>query len=188
MSDRRVSLVRLAIAGWLLAIGYGASRLIVYTLTPGPQASTSASWPEHSVLPRSRQQPAILAFIHPGCPCSAATLRELERLAAGAGSHARGSILLWTHPALPATPPPHIPGFTVVEDREGRIARSFGVRTSGQVLLYARDGALVFRGGITPGRGHSGDNPGSDALQGLLMGETPAIRSFPVFGCSLYAD
>jgi len=43
-------------------------------------------------------------------------------------------------------------------------ARSFGVHTSGQALLYAPDGTLRFAGGITSGSGHAGDNAGVDAI------------------------
>ena len=36
----------------------------------------------------------------------------------------------------------------------------FGAETSGQTLLYDRDGRLLFSGGTTGSRGHDGDNAG----------------------------
>lgn len=85
-----------------------------------------------------------------------------------------------------------IPGVTVKEDPDNNIARSFGVFTSGQTLVYDSDGRLIFNGGITASRGHSGDNYGRDAIIALLQ-EHPARRATlpvtsPVFGCSLRTE
>ena len=62
--------------------------------------------------------------------------------------------------------------------------------TSGQVLLYQPSGRLAFSGGITPARGHSGDNPGSDAVLSLVRREARQADGVPVtcrvFGCPLF--
>ncbi len=50
------------------------------------------------------------------------------------------------------------------------IGAELGSSTSGQVLLYDPSGRLAFSGGITAARGHVGDNAGSDAIVGLVMG------------------
>jgi hypothetical protein len=57
--------------------------------------------------------------------------------------------------------------------------------TSGQVLLYDVSGRLVFRGGITAGRGHAGDNVGRDNVVAFLLHDTVPAESTPVFGCSI---
>jgi hypothetical protein len=81
-----------------------------------------------------------------------------------------------------------IPTVRVVADSNATEARRFGARTSGQVLLYDRRRRLVFSGGITAFRGHSGDNDGRDAIVSVVRGETPGLRTTPVFGCALFGD
>jgi hypothetical protein len=78
-----------------------------------------------------------------------------------------------------------IPGLRVVADVDGREARRFGARTSGEVLVYARDGTLAFEGGITCGRGQEGDNAGLRAAATALRGATGSPRDTPVFGCAI---
>ena len=85
-----------------------------------------------------------------------------------------------------------IPGVHVFEDRGAKVAQSFGAFTSGQTLLYNRDGHLLFKGGITAFRGHSGDNAGRIAILALLQHETPRTSIVPVvtpvLGCSLRGE
>lgn len=78
-----------------------------------------------------------------------------------------------------------IPGVEVHMDDQGRTARLFSARTSGQALLYDAEGRLCFQGGITPARGHAGDNPGSDAIAALVKHRSLSFASTPVFGCAL---
>ena len=72
------------------------------------------------------------------------------------------------------------------------MAKSFGTFTSGQTLLYDSAGRLLFKGGITAYRGHSGDNEGRSLITALLRGDAPAqIKlpvAMPVFGCSLRGE
>jgi len=70
-------------------------------------------------------------------------------------------------------------------DVDGVEARRFGVATSGSTLLYDAAGNLLFLGGITGARGHSGDNAGMSAvLAGIRTGCADPDQT-PVFGCSL---
>ncbi len=78
-----------------------------------------------------------------------------------------------------------IPGVSVATDDKGVEARRFGSKTSGQVALYGAEGELLFSGGITGSRGHSGDNEGRTAILSLLAtGKTERAKT-PVFGCPL---
>jgi hypothetical protein len=87
-------------------------------------------------------------------------------------------------------------GVQVLADTEAKIASRFGVKTSGHVLLYDRQGQLAFQGGITPSRGHVGDNPGRRNVLALLRetsGRSIAntavddpIETTCVFGCPLH--
>jgi hypothetical protein len=79
-----------------------------------------------------------------------------------------------------------IPGVEIVRDRDGVEARRFDAATSGQVVLYGADGALLFNGGITLARGHSGDNVGRDAIIALVRGSAGSSSETPVFGCALH--
>jgi hypothetical protein len=78
-----------------------------------------------------------------------------------------------------------IPGVNVVVD-SGVEAQRFHAVTSGQTVLYDAEGRLLFSGGITSSRGHSGDNAGRSAIVSLLnTGETEAAGT-SVFGCPLF--
>ena len=85
---------------------------------------------------------------------------------------------LWQEAAM-------IPGLRAITDQDGQEAGRFGVKGSGHVLLYQPSGQLVFSGGITPSRGHEGDNPGRSAVISLILqGRSPVDRT-PVYGCPL---
>ena len=73
-------------------------------------------------------------------------------------------------------------------DPEGVEARRFGSQTSGQIMLYDADGQLLFSGGITAARGHSGDNAGRNAILSLLTSGSSEQRGTPVFGCPLFSE
>ena len=77
-----------------------------------------------------------------------------------------------------------IPGVRVFMDHDGAEARRFGVATSGQALLYDAQGRLQFAGGITPGRGHAGDNAGSEAIVSRVKLHSAGRSDTPVFGCA----
>jgi len=78
-----------------------------------------------------------------------------------------------------------IPGVTVMNDPGGEEAEIFGSLASGQTMLYDASGKLLFSGGITAGRGHSGDNPGRGTIVDLVLHGKSAVNSTPVFGCYL---
>ncbi len=132
-------------------------------------------------------------FVHPRCPCTQASLAELERLQA----RSAGLIDLRIVSLLPPgeasdwndTPlsrrAAKLPGAIIVNDANGRESRRFRARTSGETLLYDPTGRLAYHGGITSARGHEGDNPGSDAIAMLVSGR-PAPANCPAFGCPLF--
>jgi hypothetical protein len=78
-----------------------------------------------------------------------------------------------------------IPGVTLVADANGMEAARFGAETSGHTLLFDRDGRLLFSGGITSSRGHSGHNAGERAIISLINNHPPVGVATFVFGCSL---
>jgi hypothetical protein len=133
-------------------------------------------------------------FAHPRCPCTRASIGELALLMAGSQGLVNAHVLfvkpkgmndewvmsdIWKKASA-------IPGVVVQADAEGIETSRFHSQTSGEVLVYGGDGRLMFQGGITVSRGHSGDNEGRSSIQSLLRKQTPAETMTPVFGCSLF--
>jgi hypothetical protein len=83
-----------------------------------------------------------------------------------------------------------IPGVSVASDAGGAESRRFCAATSGQALLYAADGRLLFAGGITESRGHQGDNAGRSAVASHVLGSGPPAQPSrtPVYGCPLFNE
>jgi hypothetical protein len=142
------------------------------------------------------KHPNLVMFVHPQCPCTSASIEELNRILARWRNSVSAQVWFfkpagfpseWTQSSLwrSATA---IPGVTAHEDADGAQARLFGAETSGYVVFYDARGRLEFRGGITAGRGHAGDNAGEDAIVSLLAGHDAGLRQTPVYGCSLLGE
>jgi hypothetical protein len=191
-------LVLAGIAVWLTFVSVGFGALWKYATTPGINANPPQQWPAHTKLDRRPGHPILLIFLHPECECSRATLGELAILMA----HEQGvldAVALFTMPDSEAdqwgksgllTAARAIAGVRVIEDRDLRLIRQFGAHTSGQTLLYGTSGRLLFKGGITAIRGHSGDNAGRTAIGYLIHNPIPAAIPVVtrVFGCSLIGE
>jgi hypothetical protein len=181
---------------WFVTVGSGLLGLTVYSITPGEPALSGANWTVNSRIQFDWRRPNLLVFLHPRCPCSRATLAELERVIAATEQRAAVSIVLTEPERMPAgsertaiwRDAHAIPGASVVTDHGGALARRFGAITSGQVLLYESSGRLVFHGGITGSRGHEGENGGRAAVIRSVNGAESADSSTPVFGCKLTCD
>lgn len=182
-------------AAWLAVVGGGLGILWDYEAQPGSASPAPVRWPEGGQLDQPRAGLRLLLFLHPRCPCSRATVAELARLLAHCQGRLTAEVFFyrptdrqeaWSETDLWASAAA-IPDVHVSWDEGGATARRFGARTSGYVLVYDAAGALRFSGGITPSRGHEGDNPGRDAIVALAAGEGAPQTSFPVFGCSLEA-
>jgi hypothetical protein len=190
--SRRLATIGISSALWLVAAGIGFVVLNQYASTPGPTISSAGQWPSQSQIQRAPEFPTLLMFIHPRCPCTRASVEELDRLM----MHARGRIAVrllylkppetessWVNTSLLATAGA-IPGVQVIAD-DGTEATRFGVSTSGETLLYDVKGQLVFHGGITASRGHAGDNPGLASLEEYVIRGVPGLARTSVFGCPL---
>jgi hypothetical protein len=181
-------------AVWLIAISIGMLILARYSTMPGQPASPPAEWPSGAPIQIASPRFTLAVFVHPQCPCSRATLGELQRIIACCRDRVETTVFFyqppdtsdrWPHTDLWKSAA-EIPTVRVLADRDAAAARRFGARTSGQTLLYDRDGRLVFKGGITAYRGHSGDNEGRAAIESFLLGGSSRRRSTPVFGCALF--
>ncbi len=132
----------------------------------------------------------LTVFLHPHCPCSRESVRQAAALA--------GECPQVTVNAQFVRPAGTAPGWERGEvwaeaerlglmatcDSDGGAARSAGAETSGTAVLTDPSGRVVFRGGLTPGRGRSGESVGRQAVLGWVRGSA-ANNSAPVFGCPL---
>jgi len=187
--------VGLGLTCWVLCLLVGMTQLELYSNAPGEPAQAPPRWPADTSLELHPDLPTLLLFIHPRCPCSRATLRELARLVANREGRV-DAVVCFTVPAgvdegWAATDlwssACSIPGVEVRRDPGGAESQRFGASTSGQALLYAPGGGLLFSGGLTAARGHEGDNIGRSSVESLVQGEGAADAS-PVFGCPLSDD
>ncbi len=185
--------IAILIAAWSVCAGFGLAKMLTYELTPAPGASAPPQWPRAAAISRDRSTPTLVLFLHPRCPCSRATLGELERLIATCdGQFALRIVFVrpagtdddWFQSDLYQMAD-KLPHAVISRDADGVEAARFGAKTSGQALLYAANGRLLFRGGLTPSRGHEGDNDGRDALAALISGRHTTCTQTAVFGCSL---
>lgn len=131
-------------------------------------------------------------FLHPLCPCSRASIEELNRLMVLIGDRVQAQVIFVCSNATLTRESSDlevtargIPGLNVVNDLGGTKARSFGASTSGATVLYSSSGALLFCGGITGARGHAGDNVGASMLSAAVQSGIAAPARAPVFGCAL---
>jgi hypothetical protein len=192
-TDRLRPVIVAAALMWLGVVGVGLGKLWGFAQTPGPAAAASESWPAASHIARDEHRPTLVVFAHPQCGCSRATVGELALLMAHAQGRVATRILfyrpsdadpgwertdLWSSAAA-------ISGVQVTSDEDGAEAMIFGAAVSGQALLYDVEGRLIFSGGITAARGHSGDNAGRSALVSLLTNDIASTTRTPVFGCFL---
>jgi hypothetical protein len=189
----RLLLAVLAVAS-VVTTFFGLWFLLVFDQMPGARSGAPARWPASSTVQRAGGRRALLVFAHPFCGCTEATLGELAKISARRApkSPEPAITILLTRPngsdwqRSPLWDEAHrLIGANVVWDDDGREARLFEVRTSGEVLLYGSKGELLFQGGVTGSRGHAGDNFGADELAAALDSGLPVRTVHPVFGCAL---
>jgi len=172
------------VTGGALALTANAGRGSVAERAP-------ASWVDNPYATRATDRATVLVFIHPHCPCSRATLRELERdLAAGAPAavhvffvQPRGADSgfekgpLWDQASA-------IKGVKLHVDAGGVFAAQLGATLSGHVLVFDAAGERTFAGGITPARAHEGESGARQAFIASLASDSRQATT-TTFGCLL---
>jgi hypothetical protein len=194
MLRRNVSLkFFLAIALWLGAVVAGFAVLVRYQSGSSALATSPAVFPSDRSGLLDPKLPTLILCAHPHCPCTRATLDELDRVAARCAGEVRIRVLFTSAPELGEAwvhtdlweKAARIPGVDVRADAGGALAHSLGARVSGEALLYSTTGRLLFHGGITSARGHAGDNAGEEAVVALATGRAASCTNTPIFGCRL---
>jgi hypothetical protein len=177
------------IVGWagLLAAGFGI--LMRYESAAAPAGSTG----EINATFNGRKGLSIVVGLHPHCPCSKATVAELNKILGRAPNRAEFVVYAFK----PKDEPDNWIESSTIEtlkklggrievDEDGAKARELGLKTSGQVQLFSASGELLYNGGITAGRGHQGDNAGAKTMVDLLQKGGSDRKSAPVFGCPIF--
>jgi hypothetical protein len=180
---------------WLALVGAGFGYAWRYESTAGTPATKSHA-PTDGAVPIAKSTPTVYFFAHPLCPCTKVGLIQLGSTMGRRTGAARLYVVLVRAEGVTseearsglATEARKIAGAVVIDDPSGRIAKSFGASTSGQVLVFNAKGKPLFRGGVTDGRGHYGPNDGLEALAAILDGKTSKIHNTPVYGCSLLGE
>jgi hypothetical protein len=190
---RRVALIT-SVAAWLTIVGIGLIYVWSYEAGPGLIAPPPAKWPSASSIQLERDRATLVMAVHPQCPCSRASIEELAAIMAHCEGRLNAYVLfmkpegtsedwektdLWRSAAK-------IPGVNLVSDVDVKEAARFNAATSGTTLLYDPNGQLIFSGGITGSRGHSGDNLGRSAIVSLVNREVPEATETAVYGCPLF--
>jgi hypothetical protein len=184
---------------WIVAVAFGLRALLNYESAAGRVGVVPQIWPAISKIQRVNDRPTLIMLAHPHCPCTRASMDELAHVMARVQgkvaayvlfytprgpNRTGGSGLDWENTELRRTAG-QIPGVTVLSDVDGAEARRFGAETSGHTLLFDSTGRLLFNGGITGSRGHSGDNAGESAIVSLVNNRVSKRSETLVFGCSL---
>lgn len=184
----------LAVLLWLGVTVAGIFYLAKYANTPADSGTIyPASFPAESSIPHNDEHPTLIFFSHPKCPCTRASLHELNRLMTDVDGRLKAYVVFtkpigtdenWAQTDL-RTIAENIPNVRVLIDEDERETDFFNARTSGLILLYDRRGNLRYDGGITASRGHEGDNTGRAALANIITHDYDETSKMPVFGCPL---
>ena len=172
----------------------------------------SAKWPTSTELAKVTTSGHLIVFVHPYCPCTRATLKNLDVALDSIELHV--SIVQLRTERLESIHSPissiaslaNKNNWNLIMDNEGVEAKRFGATTSGECLLFDAEGSLLFAGGITAGRGHLGNNEGLETLKELTrrlstpsdyhsssheksqFAGTSPLAQFPTFGCPLSSE
>lgn len=193
MKHGRNAALYLAGIVWAAVVVTGFALMAGEEFTPVRSAAVVSDFPSGSLVALARNKPTLLVFLHPQCPCSRATIRELEKLLAQTQQKVAVTILFTIPKGTPANWEKGdlwnwaqaLSGARVVRDEDGIATRKFGVVGSGHALLYDTSGHLLFSGGITASRGEEGDNAGETAIADFVLHGHADITHTPVYGCSL---
>lgn len=189
----RFSIRILLCAAWLLAAICGVAWMCQYEHLAGNAGTTPRHWPSTAAITLNDARDTLILFAHPKCPCTRATLGELDHILARNQNKIAAFIFFlqpdkvadaWADSDL-RKKAEAIPNVTVLNDPQGMFAKAFGAETSGHVVLYNPQGELLFSGGITESRGHFGRNAAETALISQVEREQSSRTEKPVYGCSL---
>jgi hypothetical protein len=176
---------------WILALFGGFFALLKYEGTPGAATASPSEWPRETKVSRTPGNFTLIMAAHPRCPCTRVSIDELRRVLERNSTPVDIRVLFFKPLGSDWTPTDlwrqavAIPGVQAIWDDDGIEAARFGAHTSGHALLFDPAGKLLFSGGVTSGRGHSGPSKGNLSLAAWLTAGEAAAGEALVFGCTL---
>ncbi|HVJ68068.1 MAG TPA: hypothetical protein VM510_08805 [Caulifigura sp.] len=186
-------MIAFALFGWVGAVVAGFAAALIHEQTPAERHTVVASWPLDTVCQPPALKPMLVLFIHPKCPCLRASIEEIANLrkVCGVGFDLQCVFLqpdaaTW-HSEETANwrDAQTLAPCQMIVDCTGEEHRRFGATTSGEVFLFSAGGELQFHGGVTIGRGHSGQSAGRLAIEAIVNNSSPRLCEAPVYGCPL---
>jgi hypothetical protein len=189
-------LIAAAATIWLSICAYLTAQLIEFGTRPEQKARLASAFPAGSKLKLVPNKFTVVAFLHPRCPCSKASVGELEELMQRCGDNTMAYALFLKPTGCSEKfakselfeQTSKIKGVHAIVDKDGHEAKIFGSKTSGQLMVYNPEGRLVFSAGITGSRGHYGDNLGLDAAFQSISQKSKNFDCTDVYGCPLFAS
>ena len=185
------SILPVIVSIWVVLVGSAFAGLLAYHNMPGERRDHTEVWPANNSIQIDAQRANLVVFIHPQCPCSVATLNELARIQSACGVRLKIQVVFYcpsdkhwedTSKVRQALT---IPNVHIANDIDGKLAKRFGALTSGHSFLYSTDGRRVFSGGITPARGHEGENLGRNSIVNYVLEGKTTCDKTNVFGCPI---
>ncbi len=185
-----------AVVLWITTVVVGLVQLLIFETAPGESNIAPARWPAATTIDRAIDHHTLVMFLHPHCPCSNASLNNLQTVMSRLNRTVALRIVLVRPPGCPE-------GWedgallhqlqarrdlTLYIDNDGVEAKRFGAQTSGHVLLYDPSARLVFTGGITPQRGHEGQCHGADAVANAVNYQPQTLICSQIYGCPLFSE
>ena len=137
--------------GSLLVVGF--LFLAQEEFTPVEASSPVTLFPASSAVRLVSDKLTLVLFAHPHCPCTRASLRELDGLLAETQNRVSVTVVFTIPDGVPVdweqgdlwNSATRMPGLCVIRDQGGGEARQFEVEGSGHVLLYDPAGKLTFQ-------------------------------------------
>ena len=135
------------ISVWLITVVVGLTPLWRYENTPGDAGEPPARWPQDTGLQLGRGRATLLLFAHPRCPCTRASMRELNLIVSRCAGKVDAKVLFYRPEHAPADwettdlwkSAELMTDVTPRADENGSETQLFNVTTSGHALLYGKD-------------------------------------------------
>jgi hypothetical protein len=177
----------------LASASLGWMWLLEHAFRPTATRDFVAQWPCGARPVPAEADTRIIVFAHPYCPCTRATLDQLDQsltrfphntfvrvVFTTAGLHGRdiaeSGLVAFAR---------RMPRVDVYLDETAEETLRFQARVSGEVLAFDRSGNCQFHGGLTSGRGHRGESTGQRQLERVAVGDSTAPFIGPVYCCVL---
>jgi hypothetical protein len=186
-------LIALSSVAWLALMLWGFKYVLDYDTKASAQGQYLSNWPATANIERAADRWTLVMVVHRQCPCTRASINELNRILAQCRGKLAVQMLLyrpagaagWTKGSV-AQSVASLASVHSVDDPDGVTASLFNATTSGECFLYDLSGTLRFHGGITGSRGHEGDNDGEDLVVALVNGKIEGFQQSAYFGCLIH--